>query len=148
VSKLVGTALRRYRTLNSPAGVVACEIERGRLSMLRRGKARSAGSVLRNRLDDPRQRHLLQLDPWVPRVLDTFAHEIEDGDLIDRARRLLVAGRRQVADHASEWGELVGDEVRQLSQRVVGLEDTDFSGDEMAGESRRVRPAMALPQAA
>jgi hypothetical protein len=118
IANLVATALERYTSLRSPAGAVACEIEEGRLA-LRGGGRESIVRRLLARLTDTRQRNLIELDPWVPRVLVDFAHDADDPELTTRSGELLESAERRVARHPEDEGD-----------RAIAV-------DEMAGESRR-----------
>ena len=146
--ELIRSALGYYRDLNSPAGLAACEIESGRLHILHHGSVSSAVPLLTSRLNDRGQRHLLQLDPWVPRVLHTFAHEVEDSDFIDRTDRLLEVSEQQQADRAPTVEQLAGSGIERGSIPLAESRTREPFVDEMGGEPRRCWEKATLPQAA
>lgn len=143
VDRMIGLALERYRRLCSPAGIMACEIERGRLLRLRSGRASNTVAALIRRLDDTAQRNLLELDPWVPGILATFARETGDERLTRRARKLLSAAERRLSEHAQRAIKLVADAIGGV--RSAGRPSRAKSSvDEMGGETRRAIAARAL----
>ncbi|HWK28401.1 MAG TPA: helix-turn-helix domain-containing protein [Solirubrobacter sp.] len=138
VTGLIAAGLDRYRVLGSPAGIVACEIELGRLERSG-GKLRPVIVRLIRRLDDTPQRNLLELDPWVPHVLHTFAGETGDEALSERALRLLESAWERLEQRlragAARATELAGVSARRQTAAV--------SIDEMGGEARADKDALA-----
>ncbi len=125
-------ALQRYIQLASPAGITACEVERGRLQLTRGANARQIIRSLISRLDDPQQRDLLELDPWVPRVLHVFAEDVDEdrGELVDRTSRLLASAQRRIADRARQ-------QTRQAMQAMgAAWQELERRNNEMGGEAR------------
>jgi tetratricopeptide (TPR) repeat protein len=130
--EFVQTALERYRALRSPAGLAAAEVEQARLTMLSGGAGSAAVQRLIARLDDKRQSLLLELDPWVPRVIRCFAQEAEHEALYERAERLVKAGR----EHLSTWTKHAKHDLARpttLPARQPDVPDVDL---EMGGEPR------------
>jgi DNA-binding MarR family transcriptional regulator len=132
-------ALERYRALRSPAGMAACEIE-----ILRGGRVDQRVATLVARLEDTRQRNLLELDPWVPKIFLKFAEEMEDADLAERAQHLVAASERRLADWANQG-------VGSVSKRIGGLRQRHtarrFVAFEMGGEARSEEDAVCQTQA-
>jgi len=143
VADLIAFAYRRYTNLNSPAGVAACEIEQGRLQMIRRhGHVSETIEKLKALLQANRQREILELDPWVPHVLNDFAREAEDDALVTQANEVLESAGKRLADRAAQGVE-----------RLTGVVDwgkleDDGEGNalaaEMGSETRRIPGALAL----
>jgi len=139
VEALLHQALQRYLDLNSPAGVVSCQIEQGRLGLLCGYDTSKTVTVLIDLLDNrTSERNMLELDPWVPRVLEAFATETGDEGLIGRARDCvhradtrLHEGTRRVTSVVRPGRE---PEPSQLAPRV----------DEMGGETRQQADAFGL----
>jgi DNA-binding MarR family transcriptional regulator len=127
--EFVQTALERYRPLRSPAGLAATEVEQARLTMLAGGSGGATVQRLIARLDDTRQSLLLELDPWVPRLIRDFAREAEQEALHERAERLVKAGR----DRISAWTKQDPARPDALPARQPHVPDVQF---EMAGEPR------------
>jgi tetratricopeptide (TPR) repeat protein len=129
-------ALERYVALRSPAGMAACEIETGRLELMTPGghvDKQVAGLI--ERLDDTRQLNLLELDPWVPKVLVNFADEIGNLDLGERATELVRDGQRRLAAWTSKGvvGRAAGQRATETGR--PGSSDRGASFD-MGGEAR------------
>jgi DNA-binding transcriptional ArsR family regulator len=134
---VLAQALDQYRALNSPAGIVSCQIEQGRLGLLRGQDASATVSLLVDLLDNrTSDRNMIELDPWVPRVLNAFAEETGDGALIERAKRCLRA-----ADLRFRRGA-------DLIKRVVGersaASEPRSRVDEMGGETRQQQEVREL----
>jgi len=140
VEELIQAALRHYQALHSPAGETACEIERGRLWILRDTDPSQSIDSLLELLEDSTaktRRDLLELDPWVPRVLEEFAKETENRSLIERACDFVVSADRTL-------GELARKSVRRAAA-IVGRGGEDLPAnrglapvaDEMGGEARQ-----------
>jgi tetratricopeptide (TPR) repeat protein len=104
VERLIRSAFQRYTHLRSPAGIAACQIERGRLQMLRCDGQRSVGAVknLKLLLQNFHQRDLLERDLWVPRVLDAFARETNDDVLAADAERVRLSAEQRLADRVAQ----------------------------------------------
>jgi tetratricopeptide (TPR) repeat protein len=132
-----------YRRFGSPAGVVACQIESGRLRLTEGRDATVAVAGLLNLIDNqPTRRTLVELDPWVPRVLARFAEETDDGPFIRRCQDLLAAADEKLGGVARRAVEAVGpratEEVRPAKRKA----------DEMGGESRQALESALEPVAA
>ena len=130
-------ARERYVQLRSPAGIAACDIERGRLELRRDGKV-TAMESLTLLLDDPDQTHLLERDPWVPRVLHEFAKEADDGGrFFERTGRLLRGAERWLAHRIGHSEDTIKQAYRRLETR---------DPDEMGGEARRYDMVADAPE--
>ncbi len=131
VCKLIDAAWEAYWRLSSPAGLVACEIERGRLELRHGGRTNQVVTLLLSRLDDARQWLLLEMDPWVPQLLVAFANDAESDELARRAHRLVLKGGRQL--------ERVHAEAVEIEHHVVApsvVTESRPGPDEMGGEPR------------
>jgi hypothetical protein len=135
-------SLDRYQKQRSPAGMAACEIEQGRLEMMDGGR-RIDRSVKRlmARLEDTQQRNLLELDPWVPKVLVRFAEEVEDAGLVEHAKRLVLDGERRLVDWANRGAERTTGRLNSVRQRAGKL-----VAFEMGGEARSEEDAVCQVQ--
>jgi DNA-binding MarR family transcriptional regulator len=129
---------RRYDRLRSPAGVVACYIEEGRLA-LEAGKRLTAD--WRRRLLDSiapiKRRELLEKDPWVPAMLSAFAQALGDERLIAVSHTVVRGSADRRVACQEEW-------VKANAVFAVSV-PTELSRDEpdaMAGEHRRLVSAI------
>jgi tetratricopeptide (TPR) repeat protein len=137
VDHLLGQALQRYTALKSPAGVVSCQIEQGRLGLLCDRDTSMTVTALIDLLDNRTpERNMLVLDPWVPRVLDAFAGETGHEGLIERARDCVQRADRRLRDGALRVAGAMhrGQKPPEPQPRV----------DEMGGETRQQSDALAL----
>lgn len=145
-SNLLRRARTRYTRLSRPAGMVACEIEQGRLRMLRDGRrVDEVVEKLTGWLADTHRTKIVELDPWVPRVLDEFAREVGNEKLAKGADEMLDSARVSLADKAAEGMKSVSEAIGQ----VTGDDDGDGDGRaaEMGGETRRDASELTLPLA-
>lgn len=138
-------ALERYQQLQSPAGMVACEIEAGRQEMMGGGRVDRQFARLIERLDDTHQLDLIERDPWVPKVLHRFAEEAGNAALGERAQQLVAASERRLAYWASQSAGRVVERVSEVRQK---LQHTDAFPFEMGGEARREEDAVCQTQVA
>ena len=144
VERLIRSAFERYKHLRSPAGIAACEIERGRLQMMRSDGKRSPGAVkkLKILLENYHLRGLLEQDLWVPRVLNAFAHEIDDEGLSIQAEQVRLSAAQRLADRVAQG-------MRQIPERVGGAlgagdEEEGVLVAEMGGETQRDPAALEV----
>ena len=142
VAEMAQVARHRYEVLKSPAGIAACEVEGGRVGLFTRRFPKTIVERLVKLLDDTPQRSLLELDPWVPRVLDDFAQESGDEGLARRTRRLAQTGRRRLAELRDEALAVAG-----LGTAAAMLK-APVTIDEMGGETRHAREALVPASAA
>ena len=125
-----------YGELRSPAGVVACGIEGGYLKLAYRQDANEDCDQLIRHLRGPSMRHMVELDPWVPRILLKFAEDAEHGELRVQALELLERSDLRLAVHEAEAlpSEVAGRgptvDAKPRNRRALNL---------MAGEPRRLR---------
>jgi DNA-binding MarR family transcriptional regulator len=141
---LLRRARSRYARLHRPAGIVACEVEQGRLRMS--GDQRRVGEVvakLRTLLENRHQRAIVELDPWVPRVLDDFARDLGDDGLAADAGRVLDSAKARLADKAAEGVKSVSAAIGRISSEKDGR--GGGTAAEMGGETRRDASDLALP---
>jgi DNA-binding MarR family transcriptional regulator len=136
IEQLIRTASEGYSKLQSPAGIVACEVEEGWVRMLRKGgRVQAVVGRLQAILDDRGKREFLELDPWVPQLLCRFAGEAQDEDLLSESETVMATaqeklrerGMRGVDQVAEVVGEIKHEDERELDAPTV----------EMGGESRR-----------
>jgi tetratricopeptide (TPR) repeat protein len=146
VKRLIATAEDIYFDLGSPAGVAACEIERGWMRKI----SPDCGAVdeivdrLIQMIDDDDERETLESDPWVPKVLREFSKEVGE-PLEKRAknvcaesnRNLAKTGERGMQSVSEVAGELAGAGKAQPTTPVV----------EMGGESSRKEVPLELAAA-
>ena len=137
-------ALERYQHLHSPAGMVACEIEHGRLEMMSGGRADRQVNRLIERLEDTRQLNLLELDPWVPKVFVKFAEEVGNASLGERAQHLMKASERRLADWTNSGI------VERATKKIDGVRgrvaQRRYVGFDMGGEARSEEDAVCQNQ--
>jgi predicted transcriptional regulator len=141
VKRLIRLSEKNYRSLGSPAGVAACEVERGWMRRL----SPDCGDLeqVLDQLDGllKEERGTLERDAWIPWVLDNFAQEVGRKVLAKEAREVYAQSER----HLEEQGEAG-------VQRISAVDD-DFSDNdegkpstkviEMGGESRRKSALLA-----
>jgi DNA-binding MarR family transcriptional regulator len=146
IKSLIARAQRGYKALGSPAGVAACEIERGWMRAISPdcGDVDQVVERLGRMLADDDQRDTLKSDPWVPKVLWEFSKEI-GGGLEGEAKRLLVTANKQIKREAEKG-------LKSVAKVARGLEKKADSGAkkpvvEMGGESRRRRAPLELTAA-
>jgi DNA-binding MarR family transcriptional regulator len=145
---LIAEAQEYYRDRGSPAGFVACQIERGRLERTRGGGI--SDEIVAELLDliDPGtaehdrafERKYLELDPWVPQVLNAFAEETEQPKFIDRSHHLLRSAQIRLYDSVRRAAAIVGNK----SGTERNSSDLEFVADEMGAETRHVEVASEL----
>jgi hypothetical protein len=127
-----------YDRLKSPAGVVACYIDEGRLT-LEAGKRLTAG--WRRRLVDLitpiRRRELLEKDPWVPAMLSAFAQTLGDEELIAVSHTIASGSAQRDLARQEEWAE-----ANVVFEVSVPSDLTRGEPDAMAGEHRRLVSAL------
>lgn len=146
IKSLIARAERCYMSLASPAGVAACEIERGWMRTISPecGDVRQIVDRLNRMLADDDQREILKADPWVPRVLREFSKEV-GGDLEDKAKRLLTTANDQIKREGEKGLKSVAKVASGLDQIPDGKPKKPVV--EMGGESRRRRAPLELTAA-
>ncbi len=135
VKGLIRLAEGTYEALGSPAGVAACQIERGWMRRISPGCG-DLGEVI-DELSHivKEERDTLQQDAWVPKVLRDFAREV-GGDLEKEARDVYSQSER----HLEEKGD---QGVQRISELAGDFDEVGESHPstprvrEMGGESRR-----------
>jgi len=130
-SRLLLRARDRYQELRSPAGVAACHIGEGRLALVRDEDPARQCSALVAMLDRAQDRSLIELDPWVPGLLLSFAEDAQNSALADHASLVAESAKRrqieaQIKLRLADPGEVRTDVI-----------DPAENNDEMAGEPRR-----------
>jgi tetratricopeptide (TPR) repeat protein len=100
IEACIAVAIVGYRDLESPAGIAACQIESGRVQMLRKnGNVRPTVNRLKGLLDDRVSRKILKLDPWVPMLLYSFAKEAQDTSLVEVTKCVYEDAQDVLAEH-------------------------------------------------
>lgn len=140
-----------YLRMESPAGVVACVIERALCSLRRSRQSLSVQmKVLTEWLHDgTRQRRLIEQDPWVPELLADFAKKTGDAELEQIASAVVSNAESRLAENESETSTLALDrppaEPSEESRRRRASRRR--TPDPMAGEPFRLHrqrpPALA-----
>lgn len=149
VQHLIAFAFDGYSRLRSPAGMAACQVEYGRLLMKSGGDVSQVVTSLEARLSDESERRLLELDPWVPRVVDAFARETQDEGLAQHAWRLLQAAERRLADQAQEGKRRAAALIGRTKKPAEAPGTTELFVDDMGGEPRQAQDEVPeLPIAA
>jgi DNA-binding MarR family transcriptional regulator len=95
---------KQYEKLRSPAGAAACDIDLGRVRLLAVTDPVIEIARLMARLEDPPQRNLIELDPWVPTYLFEFSKETGDRALRGSAKGVVADGLRRRCDWFSQRG--------------------------------------------
>jgi DNA-binding MarR family transcriptional regulator len=140
LKRVVGSAHRQYEDLRSPAGAAACDIQLGRVCLIVGVSPERPIANLKQRLANPYQRDLIELDPWVPSYLLDFSKTAGDKALRASAKSMLTEGqRRRRAWYSQIIGPATGtDPIKGVQKGVL----------EMGGESRHaasaVQPVTAL----
>ncbi len=129
LKRAVGSAHKQYEDLRSPAGAAACDIQLGRVCLIIGVQPEQPIARLKDRLDDPRQRDLIELDPWVPSYLLEFSGLAGDKALRSSAKNVVADGqRRRCAWYSQVIGHPSPDDW---------LNDIGKGALEMGGECRR-----------
>jgi tetratricopeptide (TPR) repeat protein len=134
VKRLIKLAEKKYRALGSPAGVAACEIERGWMRRIS-PECGDLEEVVDGLTELVRyERGTLEQDAWVPSVLRDFARQV-GGPLEKQARDVYSQSER----HLEEQGEEGVQQISEVSKDFGAPEKSkpDTSVTEMGGESRR-----------
>ncbi len=142
VKRLIKLAEKNYKALGSPAGVAACEIERGWMRRIS-PECGDLGEVVDELNHLVRcERGTLEQDAWVPSVLRDFAQKV-GGDLAKEARDVYSQSER----HLEEQGDEGVQQISEVSKNFdsSGESKPSTSVTEMGGESRRKQ--LALPAA-
>ena len=136
---ILSRARQRYAAAESPAGVAACVVERGRFEL---AAGRSLAKEARD-MDALLQSDgaMLALDPWLPALLTELAKDAVVSDvagakrLADHGTELMKAAERATAAEHHDWSWVMG-EVHLGDEYLKAQVDYDRA-DEMAGEPRR-----------
>jgi len=140
VKKLIRLAEKKYLALGSPAGVAACEIERGWM----RSISPDCGD-LEEVVDELNQlvkyeRGTLEQDAWVPSVLRDFARKV-GGPLEKNARAVYAQSERHLEEQGKEGVQQISEVSKNFDATEKGKPSTSVI--EMGGESRRKQLALA-----
>ncbi|HEY2477813.1 MAG TPA: helix-turn-helix domain-containing protein [Solirubrobacterales bacterium] len=143
VKALIRRAEEIYLELNSPAGVAACEVERGWMRAISPecGDLDEIVDRLIQMLGTPDERLPLTRDPWVPKVLHEFSKKV--GDPLQKEAKGVEKLARQKIEEEGEQG------MQSLAAVADGLaqDREDKPGSkviEMGGESRRKKAPLEL----
>ncbi|HEX5712257.1 MAG TPA: MarR family transcriptional regulator [Solirubrobacterales bacterium] len=140
LERLTSAAREGYAELHSPAGLAACEIEKGRVARMRaKGRVESVIGALNDRLGNRGQREIIELDPWVPQLLRDFAREVEDEQLEAASEGVLATAKDKRREVGTQSVEQVSEVVKEIVLEDEG--EIDSLAAEMGGEARRERSA-------
>jgi len=146
VKNLIKRAEETYFKLGSPAGIAACEVERGWMRRISPscGDVREIEDRLIRMLKNGDERETVILDPWVPAVLGDFGKEA-GGELEKLSKQV----RLQAKQRLSEKGEQGVQSVSEVAGDVEEASDDKPSTPvvEMGGESRRKKAPLELAAA-
>jgi DNA-binding MarR family transcriptional regulator/tetratricopeptide (TPR) repeat protein len=129
--KLVRSALHEYERLESPAGIVGCWVETGRLQLDAGLSPDTARMEILAAARKPNWRRLLEHDPWLPGNLAQFAAYADDDEILKLSSELTIASESRVERHDWEFVKSLTD----ADSSDIQMEVRDF---EMAGEPRRL----------
>lgn len=135
VKKLIRLSEKTYQRLGSPAGVAACEIERGWMRKI----SPSCGDLdevldeLGRLLKD--ERGTLEQDAWVPEVLFDFAQQVGHGRFTEEARDVYSQSRRHLEEQGEAGVQSISNVAKDFNE--TGEDDPSPEVIEMGGESRR-----------
>jgi len=132
VEDLITSTRSSYELMRRPAGVTACDVELGRVQMFRRGDLPQTVSTLTSQLRDSEIHLMLELDPWVPDALQTFAHQVGDESLVEHSDHLMEASGSRLRRLTRE--SFAEDQV--ATPALVHPSGLDPSSAEMGGETR------------
>lgn len=140
VERLAAIARGYCETPRSPAGIAAVDVAAGRLALLRKEAPAETIDHFWNLLENETpERELLELDPWIPRLLHEFAKEAEDKEFEQRSERLLATAQRRLRAAAKTGIERVAQLIGRNADCTIEAPGApnDFV-DEMAGETRQL----------
>lgn len=143
VKALIAQAEGIYLELNSPAGVAACEIERGWMRKISPdcGDVNEVVDRLIRILAKNDERLTLERDPWVSKALREFAKQVGD-PLEKQAKQVLSSAKVKIEEEVEQGLESISAVADGLGQERG---DNPGSGVvEMGGESRRKKEPLAL----
>jgi DNA-binding MarR family transcriptional regulator len=147
VGVLLGAVYRKYARLRSPAGMAACDVEKGRLALLTQKKFDNVVIRLTGELDRTDSRGLIERDPWMPEVLADFASAAQDPRLTERTDIVLANAEALRGDKRQELVTAV-DQVAKPVDPSCDEDDqkpkgTEIPAADMGGETRRdLTPAL------
>jgi hypothetical protein len=141
VKRLIRLAQKNYRSLGSPAGVAACEVERG--WMRRRSPDCDDLDEILDQLDRllKEERGTLERDAWVPRALDNFAREVGRRPLAKEAHDVCFQAERHLEEQGEAGVQRISDVDGDFGEHDEGEPSADVI--EMGGESRRKSALLA-----
>jgi DNA-binding MarR family transcriptional regulator len=144
IKALILRAEETYSALSSPAGVAACEIERGWMRTIspQCGDPGEVVGRLIQILERPAERFTLERDPWVPKVLHEFSKKIDDPSLQKAARDVVQLSKQKVEEEGEQGIQslnAVKDGFGQNRDERPGAEVV-----EMGGEARRKKAPLEL----
>jgi len=142
VKSLIKRAETIYLRLGSPAGVAACEIERGWMRTISPscGDVREVEQRLIEILDDGDERESVILDAWVPVVLEDFGKKV-GGELQKEATKVLGQAKVRQKEQARQGVKSVP-ELAQVGEAHQAKPTTPVV--EMGGEARRKQAPLEL----
>jgi DNA-binding MarR family transcriptional regulator len=148
VLELIATARRVYGGMErSPAGIAACAIEQGRVGVKQGSEELAAAlEALTKLLDDSEETLFLELDPWVPQVLDIFAKEVDQDEFAERTEAVLISAKRRFEKRAGSGIALMQDVLGGVANGAAERQ-ADDRAYEMGGETRRESPGLVVAPA-
>lgn len=141
IKRLIRLSEKHYKLLGSPAGVAACEVERGWMRQI----SPDCGDLdeVLDQLDHllKEERGTLEQDAWVPKVLAIFAQQSGHKPLAKEARDVYSQSER----HLEEQGEASVQRISDVADHFTETDEGDPSTAviEMGGESRRKSALLA-----
>jgi DNA-binding MarR family transcriptional regulator len=141
VKRLISLSEKHYRSLGSPAGVAACEVERGWMRQIS-PSCGDLGEIL-DQLDHllRDERGTLEQDAWVPRVLDLFARQAGSKPLAEEAHDIYSQSERHLEEQGEASVRRISDVADHFTEKDEGNPSTAVI--EMGGESRRKSALLA-----
>lgn len=135
IERLAESAHRGYEGLNSPPGRAACAVEKGRVQLLRKGgRVTPVIDYLSSILASPSQCLLLELDPWVPQLVNEFAEEAQDDKLVEESGWVLAEAQKILAEKGAQSVERI---ATVMDIKVEEEDEIPSDAAQMGGEARR-----------
>jgi DNA-binding MarR family transcriptional regulator len=130
-----------YYARRKPAGVVASKIEQDRLRMDEDREPVMVAELLDllEGQERERERRCLELDPWVPRLLNIYSGESQSAPLKERSLQLLEKARRRLGEEVQRVM------TRQPVTRPATEAHHQDQADEMGGEAREIIDEAEVP---
>lgn len=143
VKGLIKLAEETYFSLGSPAGIAACEVERGWMRMISPscGDVREIEDRLIRMLKTGDDRETVVLDPWVPAVLGDFGKET-GGELEKLSKQVRLQAKQCLSEKGEQGVQSVSEVAGEVEEARAEKPSTPVV--EMGGESRRKKAPLEL----